>query len=263
MALYCLGMLQAHSLLWHYLWVAPSVLLLTLGFGLWRVRVHRQHPCFLAFVLASAVEQLTLYVLDITPSVEPETWWRFFWAGLILEGVLKFALLAEVFAHAFRPYPAIATLGKRLIGMVGVLLIFASSMAAGFAPLDSLFGIVSGAHLLQQTIYIIECGILVSIFGFSSYFKIGMPSADRGIAVGLSISACVHLANWALVANSSLPDDTRVVLDFINMATFHFCVLMWIYYLLVPRTVSAKTAPIGLPENNLAVWNRELERLLQ
>jgi hypothetical protein len=47
------------------------------------------------------------------------------------------------------------------------------------------------------------------------------------------------------------------------MATFHFCVLMWIYYLLVPRRVSATNAPIALPENNLALWNRELERLLQ
>jgi hypothetical protein len=256
-------MLQAHSLLWHYLWVAPSVLLLILGFGLWRRGVHRQHPFFLAFVLASALEQLTLYALDIIPSVEALTWWRCFWAGLILESILKFALLGEVFANVFSPYVAIAKLGKHAIGAAGVLLIFASSLAAALTPVDGLFGIVSGAHLLQQTIYIIECGILVSIFGFSSYFKIGMPSADRGIAVGLSISACVHLANWALVANSSLPDDTRVVLDFVNMATFHFCVLIWIYYLLVPRRVSATTASMALPENNLALWNRELERLLQ
>jgi hypothetical protein len=225
--------------------------------------VHRQHPFFVAFVLASAVEQLSLYVLDIVPSVEPGTWWRFFWVGLILEGILKFALLAEIFAHVFRPYVAIAKLGKHVIGAAGVLLIFASSLAGGLAPVDGLFGIVSGAHILEQTIYIIECGILASIFGFSSYFRIGMPVAERGIALGLSISACVHLGTWALAANNSLPNESRVVLDFINMATFHFCVLMWIYYLLVPRRVSATTVPIALPENNLALWNRELERLLQ
>jgi hypothetical protein len=256
-------MLQAHSLLWHYLWVAPSVLLLILGFGLWRLGVHRLHPFFLAFVLASALEQLTLYALDIVPSVEPLTWWRFFWLGLILESTLKFALLAEIFAHVFRPYSAIARLGKHAIGAAGVLLIFASSLAAALTPVDGLFGIVSGAHILEQTIYIIECGILASIFGFSAYFRIGMPIAERGIALGLSISACVHLATWALAANNSLPNESRVVLDFINMATFHFCVLMWIYYLLVPRRVSAMTASMALPENNLALWNRELERLLQ
>jgi hypothetical protein len=256
-------MLQAHSLLWHYLWVAPSLLLLILAFGLWRRQLHRQHPYFLAFVLASALEQLILYVLDITPSVEPLTWWRVFWLGLIAESILKFALLAEIFAHAFRPYIAIVRLGKRAIGTVGVLLIFGSSLAAAFTPVDGLFGIVSGAHILEQTIYIIECGILASIFGFSFYFRIGMPTNDRGIALGLSISACVHLATWALAANNSLPNDSRVVLDFINMATFHLCVLMWICYLLLPRKVTASAVQSAIPENNLALWNRELERLLQ
>lgn len=256
-------MFRAHSLLWHYLWVGPSVLLLILGFGLWRLRVHRQHAFFFAFVLLSALEQLTLYFLDILPSVAPLTWWRVFWVGLILESILKFALLGEIFAHLFRPYMAIAALGKRVIGVVGVLLVFASTIAGAFAPVDSLFGIVSGAHLLEQAVYIIECGILVAIFAFSGYFRIAIPSADWGIAVGLSISACVHLATWAVVANSSLPDDTRVVLDFINMATYHVCVLMWLYYFLIPRKVPASTATMALPENNLALWNRELERLLQ
>lgn len=256
-------MFRAHSLLWHYLWIAPSVLLLILAFGLVRLRMHRQHPFLLAFVVASALEQLTLYVFDLMPSVEPLTWWRVFWGGLILESVLKFALLGEIFAHVFRPYIAIVALGRRAIGAVGVLLIFGATIAAAFAPVDSLFGIVSGAHLLEQAVYIIECGVLASIFAFSSYFQIGMPEADRWIAVGLSISACVHLATWALVANSSLPDNTRVVLDFINMATFHICVLMWIYYLLLPRKVTASAVPSAIPENNLALWNRELERLLQ
>ena len=47
------------------------------------------------------------------------------------------------------------------------------------------------------------------------------------------------------------------------MATFHLCVLIWIYYLLVPRKAPASTHSITLPDNNLALWNQELERLLQ
>jgi hypothetical protein len=47
------------------------------------------------------------------------------------------------------------------------------------------------------------------------------------------------------------------------MATYHLCVLIWFYYVLVPQRVAAKPPLAPLPENNLAVWNRELERLLQ
>jgi hypothetical protein len=79
--------------------------------------------------------------------------------------------------------------------------------------------------------------------------------------MGLGVSACIHLATWAIAANGGLPDSNRVVLDFLNMATYHACVLIWFYFLLVPPKV-AKESAVSLPENNLALWNRELERLL-
>jgi hypothetical protein len=80
--------------------------------------------------------------------------------------------------------------------------------------------------------------------------------------LGLGISACAHLATWAVIANASPSERIRTLLAFVNMATYHFAVLIWFYYLLKPGKVAAKSA-IALPENNLALWNRELERLLQ
>jgi hypothetical protein len=65
-----------------------------------------------------------------------------------------------------------------------------------------------------------------------------------------------------VIANAGLPDQTRYLLDFLEMATYHVCVLIWFYYLLVPRKAATKPA-VPLPENNLEVWNRELERLVQ
>lgn len=254
-------MFQAHSVLWHYLWIAPSLLLLILVVGFWRLRIHKQHPFFVAFALASAVEQLVLYVLDLVPSVSALSWWRFFWVGLSVEGILKFLLVGEIFAHVFQPYSALAKLGKRLIGGSGIILVFAAAFAAAIAPADSAFGIVSGAHVLEQSVYIIECGLLASMFALTAYFHIRMPHRDAFIALGLGISACVHLGTWAVAANNALPPEGRLVLDVINMATFHVCVVIWLYVLL--RAKAAAPAIINLPENNLALWNRELERLLQ
>ena len=90
----------------------------------------------------------------------------------------------------------------------------------------------------------------------------------------MSISACVHLATWAVATNAGLPPEKRVILDFINMGTYHVSVLIWFYYLLLPqKAVTKPTIPsrgpsagppeVRLPENNLDVWNRELERLVQ
>ena len=256
-------MLQAHSLFWYYLWVGPNFLLLGLAFFLWRRGFQKLYPFFVAFAVVSAIDQLILFAADISTSVTPQAWWKIFWAGLIAEGLLKFAVVAEIFAAVFGTYPALTKLGKFLIRGIGVTLIFAAAAAAAYAPKDGLFGIVSGAHLLEQTIYLIETGLLLFIFAFSAYFTLRPPNRPTfGIALGLAISACVHLATWAVMANGGLPDK-RNLLDLLNMATFHVCVLIWFYYLLVPPKAPAPQSVVPLPENNLELWNRELERLLR
>jgi len=254
-------MLQAHSPLWHYLWVAPNVLLLILALLLWRRRLHQRYPIFFTFAIVGAIEQLVIYAADVIPSVAPGTWWLIFWAGLVVEGLLKFVLVGEIFAHILDPYPSLARAGKFLIRGVGTVLILAAALAAALTSKNGLFGIVSGAHLLEQTIYLIEAGLLVSIFALSSYFRLSPARPLFGIALGLSISACVHLGTWAVMANGGLPKE-RNLLDLLNMATYHVCVLIWFYYLLVPSRV-APTVALPLPENSLEVWNRELERLVQ
>jgi hypothetical protein len=256
------AMLHSHSLLWHYLWVAPNVLLFILCFLIYRRGLGKQFPAFLFFAFLSAVAQLALYVADISPSVTAENFWRVDWAGLLVEGSLKFVLIGEIFAYAFGAYASLARLGRLLIRSIGIVLVLTSAIAAAYAPKNGLFGIVSGAHILEQTIYLVESGLLVFIFAFSAYFRLGLARRVFGIAIGLAVSACIHLATWAIAANGGLPGGRRDVLDFLNMATYHVCVLIWFYYLLVPAKVSTKAA-VPLPENDLDIWNRELKRLAQ
>jgi|SRR5579863_6244059 len=261
-------MLRAHSFLWYYLWVAPNVLAVGLAFVLRRRKLHKQYPFFVAFIATAAVMQLTLCVADIVPAVSGPTWWRIFWTDLIVQGILKFALIGEIFSHVFREYTSVAKLSRLAIRGVGVTLILTAAFAAAYAPASSRFGMISGAHILEQTIYLIETGLLAFIFLLSAYFRLTPARPVLGIALGLGVSACVHLGTWALLANGGLaesgglPESKKILLDFLNMATYHVCVLIWFYYVLIPHKVVTKSA-VPLPENNLAVWNRELERLLQ
>jgi hypothetical protein len=257
----CYDMLRAHSFLWHYLWVAPNALLFVLGLLIWARGLRSQFPTFFAFAILSSVSQLAVYAADVTPSVTAENFWRIDWASLLIEGPLKFALVGEIFAQVFGAYTSMARLGRFLIRGVGAALVLTAAIAAAYTPKAGLFGIVSGAHILEQTIYLIEAGLLVFIFLLSSYFRLSLSRQIFGIAVGLSVSACVHLAAWAIIAGGQLPNSTRYQLDFFSMATYHACVLVWFYYLLVPGTVGTARV-IPLPENNLDVWNRELERLV-
>jgi len=253
-------MLQAHSFLWHYLWLAPHILQVALAVLMWRRGLHRLFPVFLAYTLFEAVEEFTLYGLDVLPTVQAETFWRAFWVGLVVEGLLKFALTGELFRHLLRPWPAVAKTGNLLITCAGIVLVLVAGLTAGLTVPANPNWLISGAHVLQQSMYVIESGLILSIVSFAAYFKLTWDRRIFGIALGLGILSCEHLGTWAVAASGMLGHNSYL-LDFVNMATYHICVVIWIYYLLVSQKVAAKSAVL-LPENNLALWNQELERLL-
>ena len=255
-------MLQAHSLLWHYLWVAPHLLLLLLAALLWRRKFHRHYPVFLIFAVATATGSLAVYAADEIPSVSGTTFWYVAWINLLVEALVTFALIGEIFGSVFGLYPSLAKLGKSLITGVGVVLVVLATLAAADTPKDNINLIVSGAHILEQTIYLIECGLILFLFVFAAYFKLGWSRSAFGITLGLGVSASVHLATWALMANGKFPAQYRIFLDFLNMAAYHVSVLIWFYYLLVPeKNISGPEDPPP-PAHDLEIWNQELERLL-
>lgn len=254
-------MLQAHSFFWNYLWVAPNLLLLFLSALLWKRGFARVFPGFLAFAILSSLGELAAFLADIIPSVSPDNFWRVIWAGLLVESLLKFVVIGEIFSRVFSPYPSVGRMGKALVTGFGALLVFLAAAIAAFAKGDSMVHIVSAAHLLEQTVFIIESGLIIFLFLFAAYFHLSWDRLSFGILFGLGISSCEHLATWAIIANTSPSEHVRTLFAFLNMAAYHGAVLVWFYYLLVPGK-APKKSPIRLPETNLAVWNREVERLL-
>jgi len=256
-------MLQAHSLLWNYLWVAPNILLLVLALLIWKRGLARQLPAFLAFAIASAVGDLAVFIADIAPSVSAVNFWRVDWAALLIESLLKFVVIGEVFSRVLKPYPSVGRFGRVLISGSGTVLVFVAALAAAYARTGNTARLISGFHILEQTVFIVELGLVISVFMFASYFRLSWDRLAFGVFLGFGFSACGYLAAWAIVSNADPSIQGRTLLDFLEMGIYHFCVLIWCYYLLVPQKSSAPKRAPALPEHNLELWNRELERLLQ
>jgi hypothetical protein len=255
-------MLQPHSLLWHYLWLGPQVLQAGLVIILWRRGLHKSFPVFLAYLAFGAIEQSSLYTMDVARLGSYEAFWQAFLAGAIIEGAIKFGVIGELFFHLLRSRPAIAKLGSRLISGVGAAVLLLAVVAAAYTPVVHRPLIsISRAYVLLQSSYVIDCGLVLFLFLFAAHFKLTWNHRAFGIALGLGVVWCEHMAAWTLNANGVWVDKSYL-LDFLSMATYHVCVLIWFYFLLVPEKV-ATTSAVSLPENNLDIWNRELERLLQ
>jgi len=256
-------MLQAHSLLWNSLWVAPNALLFTLGLVLWRRGFSHRFPAFVAFALISATGDLVVFAADLVPFVSAVNFWRIDWICLVVESFLKFLVIGEVLSRLLSPYPSVARLGKFFVAGFGATLVLVAAVAAAFASGDSSVWLISGVHLVEQTVFIVQLGLIVSVLIFAAYFRMSWDRLAFGIVLGLGISACGHLVTWALIANANPSSQGRTLLAFFNMAIYNLCVLIWGYYLLVPGKVSTKVTSPALPDHNLDLWNRELERLLQ
>jgi len=255
-------MLQAHSNLWNYLWVAPNVFLLAVAFLLWKRGLARKVPAFFAFAILGALGDLAVFGADIAPFVSAPNFWRVEWINLLLESLLKFLVIGEIYSKVFSSYSSISRLSKFLVSGFGAVLVLLAGVIAGFAHGDNPSFLISGFHLLEQTVFIIETGLIIFLVLLAAYFHLSSDRLSIGILLGFAISACVHLATWAIIANASPSEQTRTQFGFLDMGTYHVSVLIWLYYVLVPQRVVKKTV-VPLPENNLAVWNRELERLLQ
>jgi len=254
-------MLQAHSFLWHYLWAGPNVILAALGILMWRRGVQSQFPVFVAFALLTSSAQLILYAADVAPWITGKDFWLILCGELLIEGFRKMLLIGELFGHLLGDYSSVAELGKQFIRALGGLLVFGALAGAVFSPRDNNNWFISGAHLMEQTIYVVECGLLLFLFVFAAYFRLTWGHLAFGIALGMSISGCVHLADWAITSSGAMLHQ-RDLLDFLNMSAYQVCVLTWGYYVLVPQKSAIPPSP-QLPDHNLERWNRELERLLR
>ena len=130
-------------------------------------------------------------------------------------------------------------------------------------PRTTAVGIVSGAHLLEQTIYLIESGLSSSSSCSRVTFRLSWTGPLLESLLGLGISACVASRLLGGHRQCGLLDIDAISFSISSTwRTYHVCVLIWFYYLLVPRESSYARPAVPLPENNLDVWNRELERLV-
>lgn len=247
-----------HTLLWNYLWLAPHALQLLIVVVMLHRGLFREFPVFFSYTVFDIVTEGTLFVLDNTGSVSGAEYWTAHWIFLGIETGLRFAIIFELFSSVFKNYPALKQFTRISFRIATVILLFAAVVVAARAPDDGTLPMLSRVHVFDLAVDVMQSGLLLLLVGFASYFGLSWRSPAYGFAFGMAIFASVDLATEALRVWSGW--QAGYAFDFVNMATFHCCVMIWLVYLLLPETVHREVK--GPPANNLEQWNAELRRLL-
>jgi hypothetical protein len=248
-----------HSLLWHYLWIAPHIFTAAIVWLMIRHRLAREFPFFLGYCVCQVIEQPILFALDHDARVSALLYWTIYSCLLVPQMALRFGVIYELFSKMFDPYPGLQELGRRLLKWTAVILILLAALFSGLSPGEQGNHLLSGISALNRAVGLIQSGLLIILFLSASSLRLSWRSHTFGIAVGLGLYSSVDLVIQATRIWLGIGAGTYA-LDFVAMAAYHCSVIIWIAYLLAPEPVGV--SPAELPESNMSQWNAELQRLL-
>jgi hypothetical protein len=225
-----------------------------------RRKLHRQFPAFFLYTLFEILQFAALLTISSSHLGFGDTYLRVYAAGLGLSTVFRFGIIHEVLTELFRSYPVLKRPGTRLFRAATVALT-ALALALSIALSgNSHATFIALVQDLDRSASFLQSGLLLALFSLSRYFDLPWRSPTFGIALGIGIGASMQLVIEAI--RSGFSATGHRTLNLIAMATYHCCVLIWLYYFMRPEP-KPQLKKNQLPEEDLEAWNRELEQLLQ
>jgi hypothetical protein len=257
-----------HLTLQNYLVGATSSLLemLVFAFAL-RRKLHLRLPVFTAYVALMVAREVSLWWVYLGPGYGSSFAFHYFWVTQVILLVARGAAIAEIAWRALCEYRGVWSLAWRILVAVGlVLVLYAASNARANSSWITPF-VLSLERGLELAVVV----ILVSLLAICRYYRVGLESLERKIALGLALYSAVQVAN-----NSILGAWLAHYFDWWNaIRSISFQAALVIWWLALRKPVPAVApAPALLPQKvydelspkvnyRLRVLNQRLLELLK
>jgi hypothetical protein len=217
------------------LWILQPVLLLPVAALMFRRKLYREFPFFFAFVIA----QIGIFMVEfpVYNLAEYHAYFVTFWVAMVINLVLDFKIIHEIFLDIFRPYHALKDLGTVLFKWAALIMILVSVVLISTSPIWS-DPISRTFLLLQRCMRVVQCGLVLFLLAFCSHLNISWRRQSFGIALGFGLFAAGDLISYALYAGGHI---SRHVLNITTMSAWNAGALIWLAYSLLNRREPATT----------------------
>ena len=111
-------------------------------------------------------------------------------------------------------------------------------------------------YAFDQTLNILQCGLLVFVFLWHRYLGLKMQDFVLGIALGMGLVAGLEPLLHAL--ENSRAVDSQVV-NLLRMGAYHVSALIWLYFACAREESASDSAVASFPDARK--WAVELERI--
>ncbi len=251
-------MTTTHLIL-YCLWLTPHALQALILITLFRKKLFSQFPIFTTYTAYSICNFIVLFFNTRSASAH-SSYFHWYAFGLGVGTVLRFGVIGEAFTCLLWNFAVLRHLQKPLLRCLTIGLVLVSLGLAIYTQRDSAADLKwFVVFVLNRTANTVQCGLLLFLFLFAAYLKVSWPKPVFGIALGLGVLSSVEMATTAI--RTQVGDSWPVILDLVTMSAYLCCVIIWLYYLLVPEPDPAHIID-KIPDGDLEAWNQELEQLL-
>lgn len=241
----------------YVLWVVAPALQALLAGVMFKRKLHREYPIFLAYTVSHVVRFMVL--LGAHQQGSPEAYRYSFLAAELVDAALSFAVIYELYSHLFREYRGVQKLASLVFRWAGAVLLGLAVLTAAASPAAADTNrVLAALFTLDRGVSIVRGGLLLLLFLFASYFGLRWKDFAFGIAAGFALGTSVELATFAL--RTHLGVVGKPILSLISSAAYDCSVFVWLAYVFLPEpAVRLAQLPARL---ELEGWNQALLELL-
>ena len=116
----------------------------------------------------------------------------------VLDAALAFGAIYELYGRLFRSYDGVQKLADLVFRGVAVLLLALAVLTTLTAPATDSSRVLAGLFTLDRSVNVVNGGLLLLLFLFSSYLGLRWRHLAFGIAAGFALDSSVELATFAL-----------------------------------------------------------------
>lgn len=223
------------------LWVLATLLLAWVcGLILYR-RAHHRLPLFALYAGVNLAQNLGWWTVAHTLGVSSHTAYYFYWItqGIVL--VARGGAIAELCYRILRAYRGIWGLAWRVLGAVSAGLI----VYAGVAASRQTYWIHAFVTTADRGVEFAAASTLVVLLGFTAYYRIGVPSLERAVALAFAFYSLVTVGLDAMMLVSYKSDFLYSV---IQSTCYALVLALWLRALRKPLAAEAPAPQLIGPE---------------
>jgi hypothetical protein len=218
----------------------------------------RAYPIFFAYAVEHILSFLSLFLSFHFGTLAVYT--HFYMGWEVVDALLKFAMIGELFAHLFAAYKSIRERGTMVVRATTVVLVLCAAVVAFLSNIADPNNLLSRFFAMERSAEIVQGGLLFLLFGSCYLLGLHWKQPSLGIAFGLSITTGIFLVMFTLnIEAGGLSDQVR---SLIPSAGFDLCMVAWLITL-YPQRRTNDSIPSSRSAWDVASWNRMLLELLR